>query len=178
MYYWESFPHSFSPSFFSFSPVLLLPVGKAKCQPLPKVGQSALTLYANASPLGNSHMHSVLPPLKNAPGFILFFSLLLCNLSPKSILALHSRSPTSFSFQATFLSCSAVRQQNFHHSHCTLSFSVLISCYSNNLTHLTSPYTPTCSLILQRVPDRQVHELPAPSSSLTLMPQLISFSCP
>ena len=33
-----------SPSFFYFSLVLILPVGKARCQPLPKAGHSALTL--------------------------------------------------------------------------------------------------------------------------------------
>lgn len=38
-----------SPSFFYFSLVLILPVGKARCQPLPKAGHSALTLYSNAS---------------------------------------------------------------------------------------------------------------------------------
>lgn len=70
-----------SPSFFYSSLVLVLPVGKARCQPLPKAGQSALTLYANASPLAQlthsfcaPHHHLLLHSL------IYFFHLLLCNL--------------------------------------------------------------------------------------------------
>lgn len=69
-----------SPSFFYSSLVLVLPVGTARCQPLPKAGQSALTLYANASPLaqlthafGAPHQHLLLHFL------IFFFYLLLCN---------------------------------------------------------------------------------------------------
>lgn len=50
-----------SPSFFYSSLVLVLPVGKARCQPLPKAGQSALTPYANDSPLAQL-IHSFSAP--------------------------------------------------------------------------------------------------------------------
>lgn len=67
-----------SPSFFYFSSVLVLPVGKAGCQPLPKAGQSALTLYANASPQAQL-THSFCAPHHHLllRSFIYFFHLLL-----------------------------------------------------------------------------------------------------
>lgn len=71
-----------SPSFFYSSLVLVLPVGKARCQPLPKAGQSALTLYANDSPLAQ-HTHSFRAPHHHLllHSFIYSFHLLLCNPS-------------------------------------------------------------------------------------------------
>ena len=133
----------FPPSFFYFSPVLVLPVGKARCQPLPKAGQSALTLYANASPQGPL-THSFCAPHHHLPrhSFIYFCHLLLWR---------------SFFLSYTFsLSCTPVLSLHFNHpslcflllhpfasNSCLCSF--YLNCYpSSSITHSATPRSFHC----------------------------------
>lgn len=68
VHYWD-FPSL--PLLLLFGPLLILPVGndEARCQPLPEVGQSALTLYANASAPAKL---TVLPTTKTTRTNVLF----------------------------------------------------------------------------------------------------------